>query len=387
MRSSRTSIALAAVLCVAVSTGAWAAWPEGVAAFKAGQWSKAEAEFKAIVEGQPDWPGGHFMLGWTYLKQGKSSEAITHLRKAYDLNSDDVNTQLRLGEAYVAAGRYNDAVAFLGKINAASLPREMQGYLAQLRGVAYTKTGQSDSALGEFSRAAKSMPNDASVQYQYGTAAYNAGETSVAVAALGRASQLEPNDMTMMTAYAKALNRQGREVQGSGKQSAYTKAADAAKKVVSRNASFDNLMLLGEAQLGAKQYDAAVSTFQQALGKNSGDWLPSFYIGQAHTATGKYGSAETALRQALDKTSNASNQTRIWRQLGFVYEKQQNFDESIRAYRRAGDEASARRVSENKEISQYNKDVEQEAEQLRKLQEEQERIKKELEGLSGRPPR
>ncbi len=387
MRSSRTSIALAAILCLASAVGAWAAWPEGVAAFKAGQWSKAEAEFKAIVEAQPEWPGGHFMLGWTYLKQGKSANAITHLRKAYDLNSDDVNVQLRLGEAYVAAGRFNDAVAFLGKINAASLPRELQGFLAQLRGVAYTKTGQTDSALAEFGRAAKAMPNDASVQYQYGTAAYNAGETSVAVAALARASQLEPNDMTMMTAYAKALNRQGRETQGSSKQSAYVKAADAAKKVVGRNATFDNLMLLGEAQLGAKQYDGAVSTFQQALGKNSGDWLPSFYIGQAHTATGKYGSAETALRQALDKTSNASNQTRIWRQLGFVYEKQQNFDESIRAYRRAGDDASAQRVSENKEISQYNKGVEQEAEQLRKLQEEQERIKKELEGLSGRPPR
>ncbi len=387
MRSLRTSIALAAILCLASAVGAWAAWPEGVAAFKAGQWSKAEAEFKAIVEAQPEWPGGHFMLGWTYLKQGKSANAITHLRKAYDLNSDDVNVQLRLGEAYVAAGRFNDAVAFLGKINAASLPRELQGFLAQLRGVAYTKTGQTDSALAEFGRAAKAMPNDASVQYQYGTAAYNAGETSVAVAALARASQLEPNDMTMMTAYAKALNRQGRETQGSSKQSAYVKAADAAKKVVGRNATFDNLMLLGEAQLGAKQYDGAVSTFQQALGKNSGDWLPSFYIGQAHTATGKYGSAETALRQALDKTSNASNQTRIWRQLGFVYEKQQNFDESIRAYRRAGDDASAQRVSENKEISQYNKGVEQEAEQLRKLQEEQERIKKELEGLSGRPPR
>ncbi len=387
MRSSRIPIALATVLWLAFTTAGSAGWEEGVAAFKAGQFSRAQSEFEAIVAERPDWPGGHFMLGWTNLKQGNSANAITHLRKAYDLNSSDVNVQLRLGEAYVAAGRFNDAVAFLGKINAASLPRELQGFLAQLRGLAYTKTGQSDSALSEFARAAKAMPNDASVQFQYGTAAYNAGSMSVAIAALARASQLEPNDMTMMTAYAKALNRQGRESQGSAKQSAYVKAAEAARKVVSRDPSFENLMLLGETQLGAKQYDSAVSSFQQALGRNSGDWLPSFYIGQAHTATGKYGSAETALRQAMDKTSSAANQTRIWRQLGFVYEKQQNFDESIRAYRRAGDDASAQRVSENKEISQYNRGVEQEAEQLRKLQEEQERIKKELEGLSGRPPR
>lgn len=386
MKRNKLTILITTALLISVAGLAHAEWKEGVAAFKAGNYSTAETEFKAIVDKQPEWPGGHFMLGWTYLKQKNSQGAVQHLRKAYDLNPKDANVQLRLGESYVQSGRHSDAVAFLSKINAASLPGEMQGYLAQLKAIALTKSGQTGQAVAEFAKAANASPNDADLWFSYGSAAYSAGDTGTAIQALAKAVQLDGGDMDKQRVYAQALLKQGRTSQGSSKIQSYKTAAAAAQKVVASNGGFDNLMLLGGAELGGKMYDGAISTFQRAAAKNASDWLPHFYVGQAHTAKGQYRSAESALRTALDRASGPSDQAKVWKQLAFVYEKQKNWTEAIGAYRRAGDEAAAVRVTENKEISDFNKDVDQEAQEIKKLKEEQDKIKKELQDLPGGPP-
>ena len=56
------------------------------------------------------------------------------------------------------------------------------------------------------------------------------------------------------------------------------------------------------------------------------------------------------------------------------------------AYQRAGDSGAVQRVLKNKETDEYNRQVEEEAAAIQRLQEEQEKIKKELEDLPGGPP-
>ena len=104
MRKSLTAVPLLLAVLVLGATGtALAGWEEGVAAFKAGDYAKAAQEFQGVVEGQPEWPGGHRMLGQTYLKMGRSQDALTHLRKAYDLNPNDLAVQMALGQIFVDA--------------------------------------------------------------------------------------------------------------------------------------------------------------------------------------------------------------------------------------------------------------------------------------------
>lgn len=377
---------LAATLFAVSPAVLLAGWEEGIAAFSKNDFAAAESEFKAIVDGKPDWPGGHYMLGWTYLKQNKDREAITHLRKAYELDGANPAYQLRLGQAYVAAGRYGDAVGFLNKIDSGALPKDQQAFLSELKAVALAKSGQGDQALRQFKETADLKPNDPKAQYQYGTAAYNAGQTQDAVRALEKATRLEPGNSEYQSAFAKALNRLGRESPGNAKVAAYEKATRAAQVVVGANPSYDNIMLLAEAQLGAKKYNEAIDNLERAANKDSNAWLPHYYIGQAYTATQKHGSAESSLRHALDKAESSSDKQRIWKQLAFVYEKQKKFDDAILAYNQAGDSAGAQRARENKEIAEYNKDVEQENEEMRRLREEQERIKEQLKDLPGGPP-
>ena len=137
--------------------------------------------------------------------------------------------------------------------------------------------------------------------------------------------------------------------------------------------------------MGAKQYDDAVATLQRAATKNPNEWLPDFDIGRAYIGKGQFRSAEGALKNALDKPG-AGNQKDIWKQLGYAYEKQKKFDDAILAYQKAGDSGGVTRARENKEIAEHNVGVEAEAEEIKRLQEEQEAIRKQLEELPGGPP-
>lgn len=381
MRSQHKTIFLALVLLLAFGVSLEAGWEEGVAAFKAGNYAQASEEFRAVVEEQPEWPGGHRMLGQSLLKLDRTQEALTHLRKAYDLKPDDVAVQMILGQAYVQARRYRDASELLGGINIASLPKAQQGALHQMRAIAFDKTGQTESAIQELGRAVQLNPSSASLQYQYGTMMFNNGDTGNAVQALEKAVSLDSGDSTKLKAYSDALLRHAREQRGSAKTATYQKAVSAASRLVAASDSYENLMLLGGAQLGGGSYRDAAGTFQRAVGKNSRDWLPHFYLGQAQTSAGNFTAAQTALQAALDKTEVADERNRIWSQLGFVYEKQRNFSQAKTAYQRAGDSAGVQRVEENAQIEQYNTEVEAEKAEIERLKAEEAALEEQLKKL------
>lgn len=382
-RNLRVVLPTLAFLLLASPSPSQAGWAEGVAAFKAKDYTTAVREFQTVTDQQPTYAGGHQMLGQALMKLNRDQEALSHLRKAYDLNPNDLRSQLLLGQAYTAARRYADASALLGKIDAAAVPASQRGALHQMLAVALEKSGQTDRAYSELGKAAKLSPNDSNLQYQYGIAALKARETTTALAALDRALRLDPTDPKKKEAYVKAALTKARTSPGSSKQSAYQSAAIAGKALVAANPTFSNLMLLGGAHLGAKQYDDAIKVYTQASTKNTSDWLPNYYIGQAYTVKAQYRSAESALKQALNTAGSTKDKTTIWKQLGFVYEKQKKFDEAVSAYQRAGDKSAVKRVQDNQQTAQFNRDVEAQNAEIEALQAEEEALRKALRDLPG----
>ena len=91
MRRPLTVVALSAILLL--PTIAAAGWDEGVAAFRAKNFKAAAIEFQKLVEQSPDGFQGHYMLGLTLEQLNRKSEALQHLRKAYELNPDDLNVK------------------------------------------------------------------------------------------------------------------------------------------------------------------------------------------------------------------------------------------------------------------------------------------------------
>jgi Flp pilus assembly protein TadD len=364
---------------------ALAGWEEGIAAFKAGNYAQAAKEFEAVVAGRPDFANGHMMLGRALAKLGRDQQAIEALRKAYDLNPGDGTIQLSLAQGYLEANKPADAAQLLGRLNAAALSKEQQAAYQKLYAMALDKSGQGERAAQELAKAAAAAPNDAALQYQYGAAALNAGNTQAAIAALEKATRLDPRDANKSKLYVQALIRSGRESGGTAKDQAYAKAAEVARNLATAQPNYENMLLLGEAQLGAGDYDAAVTTFAQASGKNASDWLPYFYTGQAHTARSAYGPAVEALQKALPKAAKSEEKGRVYRQLGFVYEKQKLFDQAKTAYQNAGDSAGVRRVEENQEIAKHNLQAEEEAKKVAELRKAQEEARKALEQTAPPP--
>jgi tetratricopeptide (TPR) repeat protein len=364
--------------CGAVHAG----WEEGVAALKAKNYEQAAAEFKTVVDQQPEWAPGQRMLGQVLVKLGRTDDALTHLRKAYDLDPSDAATQFALGQAYVEARRYADGASVLGKLDSSKLPAAQRGTLDQLMAVALSKSGQADQALDALARAAAASPNDAKVQYQYGVAALNAGDLSTAARALEKSVSSAPNGENRK-ALVNVLMQQGRRSSGAAKTAAYRQATATAEALVASDGSYDNLMMLAGAALGAKQFDTVLSAAERAGRANSSDWLPPYYKGQAYTMKEQYSSAESELRKALNNAGRDADKATVLGQLGFVFERRKAFDDAISAYGQAGDTAAVARVTKNKETQQFNQDVEAQNRELEALRAEQEALKDQLKSLPG----
>lgn len=385
MRLRKTALSLV-VLALALPQLAAADWEAGVAAFKSGNYKEAAQHFQEVIEQQPELFQGYLMLGQTLLKDKQAAKAVPHLQKALELNAGDVQTSILLAQALYQTRKYREVTQVLGKVDPSALPKGTQAAVYRMRGGSYLSTGQTDRAVADLGKAAELSPNDAKAQYDYGKAAYAAGQTKTAVRALEQAVRLDGQNPDYRKDYVEALKRSGRMARGAEKEATYEKAEAAAQALVSARPTYDNLLLLGEVQLGAKSYDAAVESLTKAAGMKGNDWLPQFYLGQALTAKRQFASAEPPLQKALQLASAAADQKTVWRQLGFVYEKQKKYDQSISAYQKAGDSGSVARVEENRRIAEENREIEEHNRMVEQLEDEAKALEEELKSLPGGAP-
>ena len=375
------------VLLLGFVAVAEAGWQEGVEAFKTGNFNQAAQEFQSVVEAQPEFAGGHFMLGQAYMRLKKNSDALTHLRKAYELEPSKLSHQFLLAQAYLGNGRYGESLQVLKKINPSSLPKQQQDAYQQMMAVALDKSGRSEEALSALRQVARNNPDNDAAWFAYGTAALKADELDQAVDALERSVRLNGRDSQKKELLAKALIQKARRTRDSNqKKSVYAKGVSVAEGLVSSDPSHANLLLLGELQLGAGQYDGAEATFRQAVGKNGNDFYSHYYLSQARTAQRNWTAAEESARRALDLARSEKDKKRVWVQIGFINEKMKNYEEAKIAYSNAGDQEGLRRVEENQRIAKENEEIEEHNREIEELKRQEEELERQLKELEGEPP-
>jgi len=380
-----TSFIIAAFVALGAAGAASAGWDEGVAAFKANDFQTAAREFSAVVEKTPDFDGGQYMLGIALLKLNRHQEALEHLRKAYELKPANATYQMALGQGYLAAERYGDAAQMLQKIDPSTLPKGQQDEYHQMVAGALDKSGDSEGALASLKKLTELNPNDSDAWYRYGAAVFGV-DTAAGVAALEKAVSLDGQDPRKREALAKALVRQARETQGERKKAIYDKAVTVADDLATAAPTYDNLLLLGELQLGAAKYREAVITLKKAAAANATPWFPDFYMAQAYTLLGDYDNADSSAQAALGKASTEKERQMVWKQIGFAREKKRDYDGAKEAYLKGGDPQSAARVDENRRIAGENQQIEAENQQIEDMEAERRRLEEELRELGG-PPR
>lgn len=380
MRKTLVSIVLGGLLLTVPALAADQNWEAGVQAFQSGNFAAAVTAFQKYVAENSNFEG-HMMLGQALLKTKQYGQAATHLQKANELKAGDAGVQLALGQALLKSGKAADACRALAAVNEGALPKANQAALYQMRAAA--SCGGSGTA--DLKKVAESK-NDATSWAAYGVAALNQGETASAVSALDRAVRLAPNDQKIRKGHVSALIRQARTTSGGQKQQIYGKAVTSAQELVELDASFENLLTLGEVHLGAKNYAAAVSSLQRASTKDPSNWLPYYYLGQANTQLEKYADAMTPLEKARQYARSTDDRNKVLSALGFVHEKQKEYAEAIRYYEQAGDQGSVARVRKNQETEQFNAEVERHNQILEEMKVEEERLKKEMEEIESGPP-
>ncbi len=391
MTNRRSVFALAMSLLVLGASVAAAGWEEGVAAFKAGNYAQAIAEFQQYVEERTDEEAlvaGYQMLAQSLLRGGKAKESVRAFQKHLELKPGDVGSQIGLGQAYYQAGMPRDCVAALNRLNVGSLPTPHRIRVYQMRSASQARLGNTRGAAADLGKVAD-LKGDAKSRFDYGRMLQNDAQLDAAITAYERAVSMDGSKADWKKQLVNALKIKGRSTQGAAKTGVYAKAQEVARSLVASSPAYENLLLLGEVQLGAKSYEASSSTFQQAISKRDDDWHAHFYLGQAYTALERFSDAEAPLNVALQLASG-SDEEQIWRQLGFVFEKQKKYQDSIDAYGKGQDQVGVARVRENEKIErdnretdEFNRSVEELERQLEELRQQQE----ELPGATNDPPR
>lgn len=96
-------------------------------------------QFKQMAAEFPDAPMAHFSLGKAYLERRQYAEAVQALETAVRLDSQYAAALVSLGDAYIGAGRKQEARDVLGRAretalaqNHASLAEEIDERLSDL---------------------------------------------------------------------------------------------------------------------------------------------------------------------------------------------------------------------------------------------------------------
>jgi tetratricopeptide (TPR) repeat protein len=215
--------------------------------------------WKTTLERNPGAWMAHNNLGTLLLRRGKVEEAISHFRKAIELNAHDAATQSNLGDAYLALDRVDDAIAqYRAALEINSTNAASHYNLANV----LLKQGQINDALVEYQAALEIRPNDVDTQNNVGVALLEAGRVDEAIVHYQKALELEPKDTRAQAnlAWALSISTTSPKMKGA---IAIRLAQQASENCGGENPAILRILAAAYAQAG--RFTEAVACAQKAL--------------------------------------------------------------------------------------------------------------------------
>jgi tetratricopeptide (TPR) repeat protein len=165
------------------------------------QFAAAAKEAKDLAAAHPNDPEAWKIAGFAEMKLKQYAEAVSDLEKAVDLQrkakQDDPNTESALGQAYVLAEKYQEALPLL---NAAinREPNKPDALMIYYRGISEYKTGKTADAEKSFNQVIKLNPKDSLSLFYLAQIALGKNDLDGAIANLNRVTV---NDARMVGAW------------------------------------------------------------------------------------------------------------------------------------------------------------------------------------------
>lgn len=179
---------------------------EAEAVFSAGRYGEAIDLFSAYLDGHPDNPWGHYMLGLSAWKAGHLDVAETHLGESVALMPGNIKGRVNLARVLIAAGRPDEAIAHAAaaeETDPASAPAKRVLARAMAEG------GDWSGAVDKYEDALWIDPEDLWSLNNLGYLLIERGRYDDAIGPLALAVQLDSTNATFQNNLGSALERAG----------------------------------------------------------------------------------------------------------------------------------------------------------------------------------
>jgi tetratricopeptide (TPR) repeat protein len=337
------------LLLLAAAVPAYAEWNKGLEAYNKKDWANAVKEFEEVTKTNPDYAGGYYMLGVSQRAAGQLSPAIASLRKAVELDGSQASYKIALGQALLQAGQYQNAYQLLKPLNMSSMDASHRSSYALLFAQAATKTNRPGEAINVLTTQVRADARNYRLHQALGSAYTANVEEAKAFEAYKKAYELNSRDTaSARNAIKAAISVARRSSSNSAKSNYYSQAGQIAERLANGSPSFEHYLLAGEAYLGAKQYQKALSWFDKAKAQQSSNALVYYYSAQCKTSMNQLNPAIADLQQALKIGASGKLRTQVYNQGGYVYDKKKDYDNAIRWYQEAGNSSKVRDMQDKK---------------------------------------
>ena len=330
---------------------------------------------ETVVELRPAEAGSYWLMGRIYARRGEWQQALEAYRKALTLAPEDVSAQEGLAAALDKLGQKEAAAAAYERVielrSAPPKPDDGADALdpaeaSSRLGATYLAAGRYDEAMAAFQAALELRPDDPDYRRQLGNAIYWQGKPDAeqpsmqldqAIAEYEHARVIAPTDNLLLTVLGAAYAEAGRPADALAAYEAAVSAApcddealfllasqyDQMARTADAETAFKRLAELNPRQAVAWQwlatadylrddYASAAEGYRNAIAAGAGD--AGLYYGLATSLyyQGDYAGAEAAYRQAKALAPEDAATLAGW---GDSLAKLERTDEAIAAYEQA----------------------------------------------------
>jgi tetratricopeptide (TPR) repeat protein len=299
------------------------------------QFAAAAKEAKELAAAYPNDSEAWKIAGFAELNLKQYAEAAKDLEKAVELQRNakqaDPNTESALGQAYVLAERYDEALPLLTAATAKNTaqPDSMMIYY---RGISEYKTGKVADAEKSFNAVLKLNPKDSLSLYYLAQISLAKNDLDGAIANLNRATV---NDARMTGAWALLtsayLRRAATSSDPAKAEADYLSAVRAGEGLIKLRTDSEAVTLFGQALIGAKQYARAAAALERATTAPDATGVTFYLLGVAQSRATNFPKAIAALETAAKKSPDDVN---IYRELGYAFEVTKQYAKALAAYQK-----------------------------------------------------
>ena len=279
----------------------------------------ASESLRAALEGRPDWPQAHFVLGTALMLLGDQNGARGELARAVELDPAQLDARRSLARVHSALGEHEYAVE-QARLYLRERPNDMATRILVAQGL--VNLGKPQDALAEL-RSIDASERNADAWFALGRLELALGNVDTAREAFLAANAARPNNADVLR-NLHLIDRRGGRLEESA---ARIEAAVAAEPKSSKLAQ-----LLGLVEMARGDVQGAEAAFKKATELNPDDLTAYQQLATFYRATGRVDESIKTLERSLQEQPNSP---RLHERVAILHEMNGDRAKAVASYEKA----------------------------------------------------